>query len=170
MGQCEKQARIHDCISRVRVGRGSKASLIAWPTVGRRTDRSTDWLIELRVGYQKWYHDLAIFQFYEFMHPSCVMFMHIGIEQLNSTDYLKKSTARAVPRRVPIKYQRLSIHDLDSTWDIVYFMTKFLTVLMEFLLMGPNWNKCLDVLDAFTHLYKRLCPSVGWSVGPLVQW
>ena len=27
---------------------------------------------------------------------------------------------------------------------------------------------CQRFLDASTHLYKRLCPSVGWSIRPLV--
>ena len=26
------------------------------------------------------------------------------------------------------------------------------------------------LLDAFTHLYKRACPSVRRSIGPLVRW
>ena len=28
-----------------------------------------------------------------------------------------------------------------------------------------NFSQGLGLLDASTHLYKRLCPSVGWSVG-----
>ena len=27
---------------------------------------------------------------------------------------------------------------------------------------------CKKFLDAFSHLYKRVCPSVGWSVRPSV--
>ena len=28
----------------------------------------------------------------------------------------------------------------------------------------------MDFLDASTHLYNRVCPSVDLSVGPLVRW
>ena len=36
---------------------------------------------------------------------------------------------------------------------------------------GPCQNEgdVLGFLDASTHLYKRLCPSIGWSVGLLVR-
>ena len=54
------------------------------------------------------------------------------------------------------------------SFSVYSFFSSFVVPLLCFFFFSPVKFPYLHFLDAFSHLYKRVCPSVGPSIGTLV--